>query len=296
MIKELILLANALDKKGFRKEVDFVDALIKRASESKDLPALMKEFLENAKFIKNILAHILESLNIKKIETHKEDIYLVNSSPINLSKVDEEKAVFWDAVQKSPFNKDDIENIKIIYGTLLDIIEDIEDGKERILHYNTMAGNDVILDSEIMRFPSVLFDIYGIERTLMDGIYVLFEVTEMDSIDCAEELEKATKEIGNKYLSVLTKEVIENLSDFIKAAQSLEDNLRKKEVVYDPALEEVYEEVQCPECEGTGGVATGRPLWTPQGYNLDKDEMTFCRECEGEGTISAWDLSPFGQI
>lgn len=32
MIKELILLANALDKKGFRKEADFVDALIKRAS------------------------------------------------------------------------------------------------------------------------------------------------------------------------------------------------------------------------------------------------------------------------
>lgn len=31
MIKELILLANALDKKGFRKEADFVDALIKRA-------------------------------------------------------------------------------------------------------------------------------------------------------------------------------------------------------------------------------------------------------------------------
>lgn len=33
MIKELILLANALDKKGFKKEADFVDALIKRASD-----------------------------------------------------------------------------------------------------------------------------------------------------------------------------------------------------------------------------------------------------------------------
>ena len=32
MIKDLIFLANALDKKGFRKEADFVDALIKRAS------------------------------------------------------------------------------------------------------------------------------------------------------------------------------------------------------------------------------------------------------------------------
>ena len=33
MIKDLILLANALDKKGFRKEADLVDALIKRASD-----------------------------------------------------------------------------------------------------------------------------------------------------------------------------------------------------------------------------------------------------------------------
>lgn len=31
MIKDLILLANALDKKDFKKETNFVDALINRA-------------------------------------------------------------------------------------------------------------------------------------------------------------------------------------------------------------------------------------------------------------------------
>lgn len=45
IIKELIILANTLDKKGFRKEADFVDNLIKRAS---DL-----EFSELKKYIED---------------------------------------------------------------------------------------------------------------------------------------------------------------------------------------------------------------------------------------------------
>ena len=85
MIKELIKLANHLDKKGLMKEADYVDWIIKKSQETVQdgLPPKLRESLD--KF-----------LHMKNIKDPTKEISLEDLSP-------EDQKLFKEILEKNPF-------------------------------------------------------------------------------------------------------------------------------------------------------------------------------------------------
>jgi len=290
MIKKLILLANALDKKGHAKEADFVDALIKRAYVNDDLPENLADINRmpvvlgnNLKFAKDALEHLLSNMGINKFRRppiRGMDIpgnILIDPKPISMEKIEEldpEALVIWDSIQSANLNDKEIELIQRAF-----VIIDHLESENRIVE-NQVGIHYWMLDDNVKRIYA-----HNLIYSKPDEIRVVHKYTVLAIDDYIKELKDVAFKIKNKNLKHYLHSLIKKQEKALKLIKNMEEALSKKELAYST----FEEDRPCSFCAGRGQVPTGRPAWTTRGHNLNIDEMTWCPECEGEGFVTEYE-------